>query len=118
MSIAESAGATADVGIVPQAPVTINDPGLTARMVPTLKRVAGPDNVMHTDATTGYEDFAYFARRVPGLYLWLGVTRDGLDPLKAPTNHSPLFEVDEPALSIGVELLVALALDYAGSGAG
>jgi amidohydrolase len=116
MSIAESAGATADVEIEQQAPVTINDPALTARVLPTLRRVAGPDNVMHTDATTGYEDFAYFARRVPGFYVWLGVTRDGLDPLEAPTNHSPLFEVDEPALSVGVKLLVALVLDYAASG--
>ena len=37
--IAASAGATAEVEITHGYPVTVNDPGLTERMVPTLQRV-------------------------------------------------------------------------------
>jgi amidohydrolase len=43
-SIAQSAGATANVEIVRQYPVTFNNPALTEQMLPTLKRVAGAEN--------------------------------------------------------------------------
>ena len=44
---AEAAGGTAtvEIGRGTTYPVTINDPALTERMLPTLQRVAGADNV-------------------------------------------------------------------------
>src|SRR6185295_11511632 len=39
--IAESMGATAEVYIEAKTPITYNDPSLTEKMVPSLKRVAG-----------------------------------------------------------------------------
>ena len=58
------------------------------------------------------EDFSYFGQKVPGLFLFLGVTPRDQDPAKAPTNHSPLFFADESALPVGVRALTNLALDY------
>ena len=52
-SIAESAGATAEVEIVPYAPVVYNNIQLTKKMIPTLERVAGESNVIITKAGTG-----------------------------------------------------------------
>ena len=110
--IAESAGATAEVRIEPLAPVLVNDPELAARMVPTLERVAGAENVSIGQATTTAEDFAYFAQEVPSLYFRLGVDPDGVEPGSTAPNHSPFFFADEGALIVGVRALSNLAVDY------
>ena len=111
-SIAASAGATANVTITPLYPVTVNDPGLTEKMVPTLRRVAGADNVSEQPLVTASEDFSFFAQRAPGMFVFLGATRKGVDPVTAPANHSPLFDVDEGVLPLGVRTLANLAADF------
>jgi len=108
--IAEAAGATADVRIDRGYPVTSNHPELTARMLPTLERVAGTQ-VVELGKITGAEDFTYFQREVPGLFIFLGITpKEQVG--KAPANHSPRFFVDESALVMGVRALTNLAADY------
>jgi amidohydrolase len=111
-TIAASAGATAEVAIGLGYPVTVNDPDLTEMMVPTLERVAGEHNVLLSPPITGAEDFSYFALRVPGLFLTLGVTPRSADPDTVPVNHSPLFYADEGALPVGVRVLANLTVDY------
>ena len=93
-------------------PVTVNDPELTQRMLPTIERVVGRENMVEEVPRTGAEDFFFFALEVPGFYVGLGVTPPDIDPATAPTNHSPLFYVDEAALVTGVRVLSHLALDY------
>lgn len=111
-SIAEAAGAEATVRITKAYPVTFNDPPLTERMVPTLERVAGPANVSISPQITGAEDFSFFQREAPGLYIFLGSVSPGIDPGTAPTNHSPLYAVDEAVLPLGVQTLANLATDF------
>ena len=111
-SIAASAGATANVSITPLYPVTINDPSLTETMLPTLRRVAGADMVSEQGLLTVSEDFSYYAQRAPGLFVFLGATRKGVDPATAPANHSPFFEVDEGVLPLGIRALANLAVDF------
>lgn len=111
-SIAASQGATATVDIQEGYPVTVNEQRLTERMLPTLRRVAGEANVVRIPLTTGAEDFSYYAQEVPGLFVFVGVTDPAIDPRKAPTNHSPLFLVDEAALPLALDALVSLAVDY------
>ena len=113
-SIAQGAGARAAVEIELGYPVTVNDPALTARMLPTLQRIAGAANVAEQPRTTTAEDFSRYAMKVPGLMISLGVTPPGKDPRTAAPNHSPLFEADEAALPVGVRLMTGLALDYLG----
>ncbi len=110
--IAASAGASAEVFISNGYPVTVNDPTLTAQMLPTLQRVAGDTPVMIQPQMTVAEDFSYFQQQVPGLFFFLGVTPNGLDPDRVPGNHSPLFFADEGALVVGVRALANLAVDY------
>jgi amidohydrolase len=111
--IAEASGASATVTIDPYAPVTGNDPELLQRMMPTLEWAAGEDKVVEHPLITGAEDFAHFERRIPGLYLMLGINKEGVGRGQAPSNHSPLFYVNEDALIVGVRTMVGLALDYA-----
>ena len=111
-NIAAASGAQVEVRVINGYPVTVNDPGLTEAMLPTLRRVAGDENVSMTDRITGAEDFSYFANEVPGLFVFLGVTPEDQDPATAPRNHSPYFFADEAALKVGVRSLANLAVDY------
>jgi len=108
--VAEAQGARAEVTIEPGYPVTVNDPALTRRMLPTLERVA-PGRVREIGKITGAEDFSFFARRVPGLFLSLGITPAG-DEASAAANHSPRFFLDEAALPVGARALAHLAADW------
>nr|MBA3641683.1 amidohydrolase [Acidobacteriota bacterium] len=108
--IASGAGATVDVKIHRGYPVTANDPKLAAKMLPTLERVA-PGKVKESELITGAEDFTFFQRQAPGLFMFLGITPPE-QVGKAPANHSPLFFVDEKALPTGVRALANLAVDY------
>jgi amidohydrolase len=111
-SIAAASGARADVRLSLGLPVTVNDAALTSWAVPTLERVAGADKAYEAPPSLGAEDFSYYAQRVPGLFLFLGVTPEGQDPATAPANHSPLFFADEGALPVGVRALANLAVEY------
>lgn len=112
VNYAEASGGTAKVTFGLGYPVTRNDPALTERMVPTLKRVAGDAQVKVGSLTGTAEDFSYFQQDVPGLFFFLGVTPSSQDPAKAALNHSPLFFADESALPVGVRAMTHLAIDY------
>jgi amidohydrolase len=111
-SIAEAAGAKATVAIKTGYPITYNDPKLTAQMLPTLERVAGAANVSEVKPTLGAEDFSFYQQKVPGLFFWLGTRPKGVTAEEAPSNHSPLFYVDESGLELGIRALSHVALDY------
>lgn len=113
-SVAHAHGATA-VAKVPDTkgnPVTVNHPALTMRMAPSLEKVVGADNVIEMDLTMGAEDFSYYANEVPGFFYFVGATPPDQDPLKAPSNHSPEFFLDEQALKVGTRTMLQVALDY------
>ncbi len=111
-AIARGSRAGCTVCIDKNYPVTVNDPALTAQMLPTLQRVAGAEKVLFVPKVTGSEDFSYYQQLVPGLFFFVGVTRPDLDPSKAPANHSPRFHVDERALLLGVRALANVACDW------
>jgi amidohydrolase len=115
-SIAAAADATATVEASVAGTITYNDPALVDRMRPTVERVVGTGiagaKVLAGPPTTTSEDFSLYQQRVPGIFMFLGVTPEGTDPKLAAPNHSPKFFVDERALPIGVRLLSELAVDY------
>ena len=113
-SVARAHGATA-IAQVPDTkgnPVTVNHPALTARVVPSLETAVGRDNVVEMDLVMGAEDFSLFARQVPGFFFFVGATPRGQDPIKAPSNHSPEFFLDEEALKVGTRAMLQVSLDY------
>lgn len=109
--IAESAGATADVDIKIQYPVTYNNPELTARMLPSLEKAAGEQNVRVVKADTGAEDFSFYAQKVPGLFFFLGARPKHVDIIDAPPHHTPDFFIDESGFVLGIKALAQLVLD-------
>lgn len=112
-TIAESAGATAEVNIDSGYPVTFNNLDLTRKMLPTLFEVAGEDNVFVRKPLTGAEDFSFYAEVVPGFYYFLGGMPKGMDPTTASQHHTPDFYIEDQSLMLGVRSLCYLALDYA-----
>jgi len=110
--IALAGGATADVTITRGYPITYNDPALTEKMAPTLRRVAGASNVSVVNPTLGAEDFSFFQQKVPGLFFWLGTRPANQTAEEAASNHSPLFFVDESGLLLGVRALSHMTVDY------
>jgi amidohydrolase len=111
-SIAAASGATAEVTLDEGYPVTWNDPALTDRMTPSLRRVAAGTFNPNAQPTTTSEDFAYYAQKVPALYFFLGVAPKGSDAATWAANHSPRFNPDEAALITGVRALASLAVDF------
>lgn len=114
-AIAKAFGATATIDIATGYPITYNDPELTAKMLPTLQKSAGKENVVLVDAVTGAEDFSFFQKEVPGLYFFLGGKPLDVRPEDASDHHTPDFFIDESGLKLGVKTFVNLTLDYLNS---
>jgi amidohydrolase len=89
-------------------PVVENDPDLATRAAGLLR-----DEGFEIDPVTplnfGAEDFAYYLKEVPGLFMFLGTN----NPEKGITavNHSSRFDLDEDILELGVRAMATLALD-------
>lgn len=108
--IAKAYGGTANIDWQNNTVVTYNDPELTAKMVPSLERVAGKEHIEIMKATTGGEDFSYFQEVIPGFYFFLG----GMTPGNSTPypHHTPDFIIDEDGLLLGVKAMTQLSLDY------
>jgi amidohydrolase len=89
-------------------PAVFNNPELTSAMTPTLVRLLGKDKVVEWKPQMIAEDFAFLARKAPGLYFFLGVRGPGQP---ATPLHSPSFSPDENAIPLGVRILTHLVLD-------
>jgi metal-dependent amidase/aminoacylase/carboxypeptidase family protein len=59
----------------------------------------------------GAEDFSYVLQRVPGAMAFLGACPPDVEPDEAPPNHSNRVHFDESALTNGVAMYSAFALD-------
>jgi len=90
-------------------PSVFNNPELAAAMTPTLTRLLGKDKLVAWKPQMIAEDFAFFAKKVPGLYFFLGV-KNPAQPTMAPL-HSPSFSPDERAIPLGMRILCHLVLD-------
>ncbi|TFV93567.1 amidohydrolase [Algoriphagus kandeliae] len=113
-NIAESAGARAEVNIQKLYPSTVNDLELTAKMVPTLEAAAGKDHVRVNPPVTGAEDFSFYQREKPGLFIGLGGMKKGGDPTKTPSHHTPDFYIDESGFILGLRVMSYFVVDYMG----
>lgn len=102
---------TAEVGIEPGYPVTVNDAAAADALARVGEAVLGPRAcVPMATPLMGAEDFSYVLRKVPGALAFLGARPPGVDPAGAPPNHSNRVVFDESAFPAGVATYAALAL--------
>jgi amidohydrolase len=105
--VAAAYGCTASFEVMLGYPPVVND----APLVRSLRTYLGEHtslNIIEQAPTMGGEDFAYFAQRVPGVVIRLGVRNESIGAVHM--GHSPEFKIDEGALKHGVETLVAFAV--------
>ncbi|WP_245157880.1 amidohydrolase [Brevundimonas sp. A19_0] len=111
--VAEAYGATAEFSVRQNAALVYNDPALSAWLAPVLEEAAGEGQVNPAvPPTTVAEDFSYYQREIPGVFYHLGASAAGVDPATSAPNHSPMFDVNEDVLIVGVRAHVLTALRF------
>lgn len=109
-TIAQAYGGEATCDIQDATDITFNHPELVEQMLPSLKKVAGDENVRLQKAVTGAEDFSYFQREAPGFFFFLGGMTPGTT--ESYPHHTPDFLIDDSGLLLGVKALTEMSLDY------
>ena len=66
----------------------------------------GADKIQETEIRMGAEDFGYYSQQIPGCFFRLG-TANKLKGITAGV-HTPLFNIDEDAIEIGIGMMAAL----------
>jgi amidohydrolase len=107
--VAAAYNVDAQVQVVRGYPPVVNDEPLAQRFAGYV-RANSTLRVERPQPTMGGEDFAYFAQRVPGLLIRLGVRSESSGAVHPA--HSPLFRIDEDALPVGVTTLVLFARSF------
>jgi amidohydrolase len=113
--VAGAYNATAEVNVVRGYPPVVNDSGLAEEFTKYVREKTEID-VERPMPTMGGEDFAYFAQRTRGLQIRLGVRNESIGAIHS--GHSPQFLIDEAALPVGVQTLVAFATAVGSGGIG
>jgi amidohydrolase len=105
---AVSAGCELEIALRPGYPAVVNDPEAVERVRRAARQVVGEAGLIEPAPMLAAEDFAYFLRRLPGAFVFIGAgnAARGID---AP-HHAPGFDFDESALPLGAELLARLAM--------
>lgn len=110
LAIARSFRAAAEVTFEKAYPPGYNDPALTTRAQAVLSGVLGARNVApRTVPTMLAEDFAYFQKKAPGVYVHLGVRPVRKE--RVPGIHTPDFNPQERAMLYGIAVHASLAID-------
>lgn len=98
-NIGEATGAKVTTRIIEIYPVTVNNPELAENLVGNLQN-AGLDASINNWNPGASEDFSFYAREVPSVFMFLGV--DAPDTKQIANNHSDKFNPDEAAMKSGV----------------
>lgn len=108
-SIAEGMGGKCIVEISRGYPYLENNPALTRRIKQAAIEYVGAENVVDIDITLGAEDFSYYSQVVPASFYRLGTSNasKGINSYV----HTPTFDIDEQALSIGPGLMAWMAIN-------
>jgi amidohydrolase len=85
---------------------TINDPGVADLVIAEAIQLVGEENVETDTRTLGGEDMSVYLSSVPGCFFFVGSAPEGAHR----PHHSPVFDIDERALAIGLRLFEAAAL--------
>jgi amidohydrolase len=106
---AEAHGCVASIDYHDGYPVTANDKAEYARVKAIARDVTGEANTLELDnPTMGGEDFSFYGRHVPSCFFFLGLRPVGAGD-EYPSLHQPLFDFNDDAMPLGIEMFVRLA---------
>ncbi len=107
--IAAAYGGTVDFEIRRGYPFLMNDPQVTERAKNAAIEFLGAENVLDLDIWMAAEDFAYYSQVAPACFYRLGTRNEEKGIISSV--HTPTFDIEEKALSLGVGLMTYLALE-------
>ena len=119
-------GATAAVEYLQDVPPVTNTQEWIDKILPTVRRVVGDENVVPMTPALGYDDVSVFTRAFGGAYLGFGVQDTRIvDGEPAPIeggrglapNHNPRFYADDGSLRTSLRVHVHVAADHLTQGA-
>lgn len=103
--ITASAGAKYKFEISHGYPELVNDNNITSFSSTAAVEYGGAKNVFRAEKMMTAEDFAYYLKKIPGTFYWLGAgNTTGL--------HTPTFNIDESILPYGAGFMAYLAWKY------
>jgi len=109
-SIAEGYGLKAEVKVVEQYPVTVNNDAHANFVGKVAADLFGKEAYMEMPhPIAGAEDYSRVLEEVPGSYVFLGASVDQ-DFMNSEVNHSPRAKFDDAVLYRGTTLLSELAV--------
>lgn len=91
-------------------PPLVNDKNLTENVKKVAASLSSVRRVVDSEPLTLGEDFAIYLQKIPGVFWTLGVCpweSDSMYPL-----HNPKMAPDERAISVGIEMLTEVCLDF------
>ena len=86
----------------------VNDAAISQLVRGAAVEVVGEENVIDRWQTMGGEDFASVLAAVPGCFFFVGAK----PPSPVGDHHNPVFELDERALPIGLEVMTRAARSF------
>lgn len=104
--VARSSGADVEVDYRQGVPPVINDTTMVDVLRDAVIRTQGPGCVADTEQSLGGEDFGWYGEHMPVAMARLGVHGGG----QRVDLHQPGFDIDEAAIGVGVDVLVAATL--------
>lgn len=107
-STAKSFGGNCDIKIKKGYPFLQNEKALTQSARNSAKKLLGEDKIVELDLRMTAEDFSYYSQEIPSCFYRLGVgnKEKGI----SASVHSPHFDIDEKAISIGMASMAFIAL--------
>jgi len=93
-------------------PSVVNNSAAVQVLRNTAERLLGDSSIFEAPQSYGGEDFSWYLQRVPGALFRLGVRPP--DQLDYVDLHSGLFDIDERAIDVGVDMMVNTALSTVG----
>lgn len=108
-NVCEALGGDYEFKYVNGYPLTYNNEDLTEKVINALKYSIGEENIVIPEkpATIG-EDFSFFNKHVPCVFMWLGCKSEINE--NCCILHSPNFICDEKAIKNGIRALCDIVL--------
>ena len=107
-AVGRETGCQVELTLGMSAPAVVNHDDAVGLLQAAVIRCLGAGAIERIDQPSmGSEDFSYYLEQVPGAMMRLGVAGEQVG--RAPL-HTPLFDLDERALSIGASVLATAAI--------
>jgi amidohydrolase len=105
LGVARALGGDYELELERGYPSTFNDPLVTETIEGAARALFGPDVLPVVEPGMAAEDFSYMSREAPGAIFFLGAEIGDIPR----AHHTPLFDLDEGVMPMGVALLAESA---------